>query len=154
MKKYITVCLCITIMAFYGCATPAKKFTYTSSGKPEVIIKGAGISAVKSKIMSEDIQNGYEFEEESPSMLRMTHPLDSDQNMAVIFSIGNGYSTNDEEITYIFIKMGDGVKIIASADARAKMPNGSVSKASLLDWKNVYNDLQLKLYGLKNSLEK
>lgn len=136
-----------------GCAAPVAKITSTSSGKPEVVIHTTDVGAIKSLILADLINYGYQIEKDTPYLLELTRPANSTENFGASLSIGNAYSTNYRVASYTFVQTNDGIRVIASAALRAQLPGGQVNSSPLNDNGNVYNTFQKQLLDIKKKLE-
>lgn len=156
MNKQISSYVVFLLLVIFlpSCATPVAKITNTDSGKPEVIIETNNIDSIKSLIISEMVNFGYQIEKDTPYLLEMARATDSRENMTAALSIGNSSSTNNRLATYTFVKLNNGIRVIAAASLRAQLPGGKVNFSQLSNNGSIYNIYQKQLFVIKEKIER
>ena len=119
-----------------GCANapPAK---VTPSGKAEVTIAGVEPDAIRSAVtgymldISVPGRDRYTIESDSPMRLVFVRPLEGNENLGASIAIGNSSSSNYRVISFSFVRVDSGVRVIADNKWRAVMPLGKVNETDL-----------------------
>ena len=150
----IFLCSWVFLFAVSGCATPVAKITNTSSGKPETIINTHSVDTIKSMIISDMIDFGYQVDKDTPYLLELSRPIEGGaEQLYASLAVGNSYSENRRIATYTFVKTGKGIRVVASASIRAQMAFGQIKSGSLDDNGNIYNTFQKQLLWIKDDIE-
>lgn len=152
LTQAVTALMLSACALLSGCVAPVAKSVSTQSGKPEVVI-AAELPRVKSAIIGKMVGLGYTVEQDSDYMLRMSRPLDSTENFVAALAVGNSYSENRRVSTFAFVKLNEGVRVIASSMWQAQMPGGQIHAQELADDGRYFNRMQADMEAMKRAAE-
>jgi len=127
--------------------------TSTASGSPEVVVNTSNVDAINGAIIADLVKYKYQIEKDTPYLLELARPTNSNEDFAVSLSIGNAYSTNDRVASYTFLKTAEGIRVIVSTSLRAHMVGGQTNTMQLNDNGAVYNTFQQQLFDIKKQIE-
>lgn len=149
MKNNLTL-LAVLSFAIAGCTAQPQRISQTSSGNPEVIIKGVEIADVKSRILEKMMAGGLTLDSESPSRIVFSAPVTGFTENLLRVALGNSNSTPvRSEVAFTMVKIPVGVRVFSQSSVWTQMPGGQVNRTPLTGDAE-FNGMQAALYKLRD----
>lgn len=137
-----------------GCATaPGCRVAEQRPAAPAIVVRTTNVGAIKYRIISNMLEDGYRIERNAPYMLQMGRPVFGLEDLDATMAIGGGRSANSRVVRWTLVRSAHSVSIIAEPLLRARLPDGRVRWRSLRDDVAVRRALERRLTTLKAEIE-
>jgi len=153
VKPILVLSLCLAVLLGGCIITPPQPAATTLSGKPEVLVLTQDVGAIKSRLIGDLVNDGYAIERDTEFSLVMMRRATTTESAALSFlAIGSSYSKTERVVSFTFVRLPEGIRVIAANDIRAHLIGGRVATVPMTS-NEVHAVYQTTLKKVKAQIE-
>lgn len=157
MRRYLSSSLLLIAGVLSSCVSPSPyRASKTESGKPEVLIASTDVDAIKTLLLHQMIDFGYEIDRDSPFVIKLKRNTGWSDSARNIVAAGGGRvdALGYTWVSYTLVVSNQKTWVVADAKVFMRPPfGGPLNGISLLGNNDGYNSLQFQLDALKAAIE-